>query len=372
MRNNKTLIVISPAFPENEAATYWVPSQQLMVKALKRNFPESTIIVLAILYPYKVSEYEWYGVQVASFNGTHRRKLRRPGLWKDMSGKLKTIYDSQNVIGILSFWCGEFAFIANRFAKKYSLPHYIWICGQDARKLNRWVKFIRPKEGQLIAMSDSLVNEFYKSHGIKPMHIAPNAIDPATFPEPQSPQREIDILAVGSFEPLKQYDLFTSIVKSIHEAIPDVKAFHCGIGREKKKIESLIEKFSLQDTLHLLGGKKQEEILALMQRTKIFLHTSSYEGFSTVCLEALYAGAHVISFCYPLNHQVPHWHVVKTAEEMTAKALEILRDDNCDHTSVMLYTMDESAKAIIKLFDQNLLRVSNLFHKQKALSTKEV
>lgn len=353
MKGNRTLIVLSPAFPENEAATYWVPSQQLMVKALKRNFPELNIIVLATLYPYKISEYEWYDIPVSSFNGTHRRKLKRIGLWKDISGKLKSIYSTKSVIGILSFWCGEFAFIANLFAKRYSLPHYIWICGQDARKLNRWVKFIRPGEDQLMAMSGSLVNEFYKSHGIKPKYIVPNAIDPSTFPEQHSTQRDIDILGAGSFEPLKRYDLFTSIVKSIQETIPGINVFHCGIGREREKTEALIEKFSLQNSFRLLGGKKQEEILALMQRTKIFLHTSSYEGFSTVCLEALYAGAHVISFCYPLSYQVPHWHVVTTAEEMTTKVLEILRCRQPDHSSILLFRMDESAKMIMSLFDQN-------------------
>ena len=53
-----------------------------------------------------------------------------------------------------------------------------------------------------------------------------------------------------------------------------------------------------------------------MQRTKIFLHTSSYEGFSGACLEALYAGAHVISFCEPMKQKIDHWHIVKDEKEM--------------------------------------------------------
>jgi hypothetical protein len=88
-----------------------------------------------------------------------------------------------------------------------------------------------------------------------------------------------------------------------------------------------------------------------MQRTKIFLHTSNYEGFSTVCIEAMYAGAHVISFCYPLDHPVPHWHVVNNAEEMTAKAIELLQDAGTAYEPVLLYSMDDSARSIMKLFD---------------------
>lgn len=345
---------MSPAFPEKEAATYWVPSQQLMVKALKRNFPGMNIIVIATLYPHKISYYQWNGIDVVSFNGNHRRKILRLGLWRDVWKRLKNICNTQNVAGILSFWCGESAFLGNRIAKKYSIAHCIWICGQDARKLNHWVKLIRPKENQLMAMSPFLAKEFYKSHGIQPKHIVSNAIDPVTFPvAPSSNERDIDILGVGSFEPLKRYDLLTTVIKSISNSLPSVKAFHCGIGKEKSKIESLIEKQELQNTLYLLGGKPQEEILALMQRTRVFLHTSNYEGFSTVCLEALYAGAHVVSFCYPLDHAVPHWHIVNTAEEMIARTIEILKDDQRDHKPVMLYSMDESAKAVMNLFSQN-------------------
>ena len=75
--NDKTLVIISPAFPENESADYWVPSQQQMVKALKKNFPDLHIVVLSILYPYHDSKYSWHGVEVVSFDGTHKRRLKR-------------------------------------------------------------------------------------------------------------------------------------------------------------------------------------------------------------------------------------------------------------------------------------------------------
>jgi glycosyltransferase involved in cell wall biosynthesis len=88
-----------------------------------------------------------------------------------------------------------------------------------------------------------------------------------------------------------------------------------------------------------------------MQRSKLFLHTSRYEGCSTVCLEALYAGAQVISFCYPFDHPVPHWHVVSDAEAMIAKAKELLQDpDTSIYTGIVKHSMEESAKAVMELF----------------------
>ncbi len=346
------MVILSPAFPENEAATYWVPSQQLMVKALKKNFPQVNIIVLALLYPYHRSSYLWHDVEVISFDGMHRRKFKRPGLWRDTWKALEKIHCKNDIIGLLSFWCGECAFVANYFARKHSLKHFIWICGQDARKTNRWVPFIRPKAQQLLAMSDFLVKEFYKNHGIRPQRVIPNAIDPEMF-LPTNAQRDIDILAVGSFEPLKQYDVFTNVILQLKSSLPEIHAFHCGIGREQQKIELLIKSSGLENNLELLGAKTHEETIQLMQRTKLFLHTSSYEGFSTVCIEALSAGAHVISFHYPLGHAVSHWHVVNTPEEMRTKALDLLNDPTIEYSPVLIYTMDKSAKSIMNLFSNS-------------------
>jgi hypothetical protein len=89
----------------------------------------------------------------------------------------------------------------------------------------------------------------------------------------------------------------------------------------------------------------------LMQRSRVFLHTSLYEGFSTVCLEALSAGAHVISFCKPMDLSIPHWHFSRTREEMLQSLLEILKDPSTDHAPVLPYSMSDSARAVMKLFD---------------------
>lgn len=351
MTGNKTLVIITPAFPANEAETFWVPSQQLMVKALQKNFPDLRIIILTLLYPYQAATYTWNGMEITSFNGNHKRKLRRIFLWRSVWKKLTTITNNHDVIAILSFWCGECAFIGNRFAKRKSLKHFSWICGQDARKINKWVRFIRPAEHELLAMSPFLAEEFYKNHNIKPRYIIPNAIDAAAFQPSMPVTKDIDILGVGSFEPLKRYDVFINVINVLQKSLPRIMAFHCGMGREKEKIDQLINDLSLQENVQLLGGKTHEEILQLMRRTKVFLHTSGYEGFSTVCLEALCAGAHVISFCYPLTHPVAHWHVVTTEEEMQAKALQILQNGGTDYTSILLYSMDDSAIEMMNVIE---------------------
>jgi glycosyltransferase involved in cell wall biosynthesis len=350
MKKPDTLVVITPAFPEHESASWWVPSQQAMVKALQQAYPQLTIKVLAIIYPYQANSYRWHNISVEAFDGMHHRKLKRLLLWKRVWQSLRRIHKRHSIIGLFSFWSGECAFIAQHFARVHAIKHISWICGQDAKKENRWVPFFRPKSHQLAAMSASLRDRFAQSHGVTPQYLVPNAIDPAVFPTTLTTERDIDIMAAGSFEPLKQYDLFAEIIGTLHYVFPTLKAIHCGQGREKSKVESVIKKLHIEKHLSLLGGMEHTEVLALMQRSKLFLHTSRYEGCSTVCLEALYAGAHVISFCYPFDHPVPHWHVVNTIAEMTEKAAALLHDPATDYSPVLLHEMKDSARSIMELF----------------------
>ena len=98
-----------------------------------------------------------------------------------------------------------------------------------------------------------------------------------------------------------------------------------------------------------MGMVDHATVLQTMQRAKILLHPSSYEGFGTVCVEALYAGAHVISFVQPMHHTIKNWHIVTTKEEMQTKALEILQSD-IKYEPVLVYSMDEIAKKVMHLF----------------------
>lgn len=269
-------------------------------------------------------------------------------LWLKVFKTLFHLKKKKHIVGLLSFWCAECAFIAHYFSKLYRLKHYCWICGQDARPWNKFVKRIRPEPSELVAMSDFLLNEFHKNHGILPAHLIPDAIDTQLFDKDHE-ERTIDILGAGSLSPLKQYDVFVEVVAAIKEQL-HIKAILCGDGSERGRIDGKIEKLDLEDDLTLTGSIPQKEVLRLMKRTKVFLHTSNYEGFGNVCIEALYAGAHVISFTKPMNKPIPHWHIVSTKEEMITRALELLRHDNTVYSSVLPFDMNDSAKQFMKLF----------------------
>lgn len=344
----KRLVVLCPAFPGEESETHWVPSQQLLVRTLAARFPSVEVVVLAFLLPARSTLYRWHGIRVYAFGGFESSGVAHGLLWMKIWRRLRALRREGGLLGIFSCWCGECALIGKYFGAVYGVPHYTWISGQDARPDNHLVRYIRPRPESLAAMSAFLSDTFYQSHGIRPGHLIPNGIDPEEFPAPAA-ERTIDLLGVGSLNPLKRYGTFVEIAGALSREMPGLRAVHCGDGPESARLRLRAKELGLEGVLHLAGAVSHEEILSLMTRTRILLHPSAYEGCSTVCLEALYAGAHVVSFCHPGGPPVPHWHHVRNTGEMLRCALDLLQGP-ADHGRVVTQRMSESADAVMRLF----------------------
>lgn len=347
----RSFVILSPGFPASEGDSTCMPAQQLLIRALNHQFPDIKIVIVSLEYPFFSEEYAWHGNRVIPLDAWKKSKTFKLRAWWRAWRLLKKLRRKSRIAGIFSFWCGECALIGKFFAKRYHERHYTWILGQDARKGNPYIRWIRPHAEDLVAMSGFLVEEFFKNYGIRPAHIIPNGIDISLYPL-HRPVKDIDILGVGSLIPLKQYDVFIQVVAALSKVIPDIKAVICGKGPEEHDLLSRINKEGLQNNISLVGEKPYEEVLQWMCRARVFLHTASYEGFGAVCIEALYAGAHVISFCDPMLGGLKHWHIVAGKDEMVSLALQLLQDPQTVYEPVPTYSMDDNAKKVMKLFDR--------------------
>jgi glycosyltransferase involved in cell wall biosynthesis len=346
----KTLVILTPGFPSDEGDTACLPAQQVFVRALNRNYPKLRVVLISFEYPPRRERYSWFGNTVIAVNGWKKGRMNKAWTLVAVWRMLVVLQREHEVVGLLSFWCGGCALVGKYYGQWKKLPHFIWILGQDARKGNWFVSLIRPKAKELVAMSDFLADEFYRNYAIRPLHIIPNGVDPSLYAQAGTGSRDIDLLGAGSLIPLKQYDLFLLAVRDLRDRLPGIKVTLCGKGPEEERLKALIRDFRLQDNVTLTGELPHTDILRLMQRSRVFLHTSSYEGFSTVCLEALYAGAQVISFCKPMDAFIPHWYVAKTTEDLIGKMLEILTDEEIDYTPVLAYAMSDCAQAMMRLY----------------------
>jgi glycosyltransferase involved in cell wall biosynthesis len=344
-----TLLILSPGFPENEADSTCLPSLRSFVKTLKQKFPSFNVIVLALQYPYVGGEYNLNGCRVIALGGKGRSKFFRLLLWRKAWKKMLQLNKENNITGLLSFWYGEAALIGNRFGKRYAIKHYCWILGQDAKKENRYVRRVNAPAKELVAISDFIQREFERNHGTRPQQVIPIGIDVAEFPE-KNCQKNIDVLGAGSLIPLKQFAVFVEIIGRIKNKLPDIKAMIAGKGPEEKKLTKLIEREGLLQNCILTGELPHSELLTLMKRSKVFVHTANYEGFGAVCIEALYAGAEVVSFCKPMNRSIPNWHTVQSKEEMVKKVMDILNIPKAFSNEVSPYVVQETVSKMMQLY----------------------
>ena len=348
-KENEILVILTPGFPESETDTTCLPMQQSFVRQLKELYPKLNIIILSFQYPYYFDTYKWFGTTVVSFNGQNKGGLKKLSLRRKLYSTLKEINANHKIAGLLSFWYGECALVGKRFADKYGLKHYCWILGQDAKKENRYHKLICAKPGELIALSDFLQDEFEKNHHIRPLHLIPPGIDTKQF-NAAVKEKSIDILGVGSLIALKRYNIFLEVIAEIKMILPGIKAVLVGDGPEKENLKLLISKYGLQDNCLLTGELAHGKVLELMQDAKVLLHPSSYEGFSGVCQEALYSGAHVISFCRAMKQEIECWDIVQSKEEMKQRTLAILQKNFIGHGSGQVFLITDTVKEIVKLF----------------------
>src|SRR4026208_1111333 len=162
----KKLIILSPGFPKNEADTTCLPLQQNLVRSIKENYPQTNIIVLALQYPYFKKKYTWFNTTVVSFNGRNKGGIQRLLLRRQIYSELRKIATTNEIMGILSFWCGECAAVGQAFANKHGLKHFCWVLGQDAKKANNYPDRINVNADNLLALSDFLQEEFEMNHGV--------------------------------------------------------------------------------------------------------------------------------------------------------------------------------------------------------------
>ncbi len=349
MGNVKSLIVLTPGFPSSESDTTCLPMQQSLLLTLQSLVPELTIIVLSFQYPYHHLPYSWHGLMVIPFNGRNKGGLTKLLVRKRVLRTLKNIQLKYPICGLLSFWSNECGWVGKKYGMKWNIRHYCWVLGQDAKPENHYPRSKKYSSSELLALSDFIQDEFERNHGVRPAYVVPPGVDVTQFRDPQV-SRDIDLLAAGSLIPLKQYELFIEVVKHIQKQKNNIAAMLIGAGPEKENLEELIKKYGLDKNILLTGELPHPEVLKLMQRSRIFLHPSSYEGFGCVCLEALQAGNQVISFCKPMITTIDHWTIVKDLNEMSARAIELLQKPGINFKPVTPYNIIETAKKFIELF----------------------
>lgn len=142
-------------------------------------------------------------------------------------------------------------------------------------------------------VSDAAVRDFIKAGASKPgrMVVVYNGIDLRRFrpgaSEEASESRPIKLLAVGRFQPEKDYACLVSAIEILkqYQGVPDFVLEIAGEGPERALIEEMVHSRGLDECVKFLGVRN--DIPWLMQNADIFVLSSAWEGFGLVVAEAM-------------------------------------------------------------------------------------
>lgn len=344
MKSGKKILIITPGFAKDEADTVCIPALQAYVKVLAARHE---VVIYALDYPYQKATYPWFDARVTAAGGNNKKwrrlfNLRRLHQFIRQDGLPDLIH---------SFWWGPSAILGHSLGKRYGIPHLCTLMGQDVLPSNRYLRFSALRTSTLVAISPRQAEVFLSHSGRQPDAIIPFGIDVSLRLHSLPPgERDIDVLGVGSFTPLKNYTAFVEAVALCAKTFPQVRAVLIGTGEEQAKLENLVAQHKLQHNFSIINNLPNREVLEYMLRSKYLFHPSSYESLGFIFPEALSRGMEVISLPVGLAREGPRWHVCSDTAGMASVLLHRMQQP---FTPEIVWTggADETLSAYQKLYD---------------------
>jgi len=331
---NKTIVILTPGFPADEGDSTCIPALQDFVFSL--NDHAERIFVLTFQYPFREGWYEWNRTRIYSAGGQNRKFFLRLLSWRKIWKQLKAIQAELKIDVIHTFWLDETTLIGERFSRRNKIGLVATVFGQDALRSNRYLRFLNYKKMKLVANSEFTAETFFKSTGHRVNEIIHFGLNPKV-PDGikiKESVRDIDILGVGSLIRVKNYELFIET-----------------IARVAAEFQELIRKNNLENNIVLKGVLPREEVFEHMKRSRIFLHTSSYESAGMVFLESLYCGCELVCLDTGFVPATSHAHVCKDSEEIVA-TLKMLYRKVTVHEKIRIPLIEETVQKFIQVYEQ--------------------
>lgn len=188
-----------------------------------------------------------------------------------------------SILGALTHVKVVFSHIHNNtpFAKTLNLKSFMYFLSSFKYK-------------KIICVSKAISDEmFFYSQLKKKIQIVYNWVNSDERKWEPEEDRDIDLLFVGRFTEQKNPMLFIKIVEELKKSQPFINALMIGEGDLKEEIQCYVIKENLSSYITIKDFTETPH--QYMKKAKIFLLTSTWEGFGLVILEAMLNGAIVIS-----------------------------------------------------------------------------
>ncbi len=348
MNSVKHILLLTPGFPKDENDFNCIPPLQEFLIKFNSKHPQMKISVIPFQYPYRNNDYLWNGIKVFPLNGKNLA-IKKPLVWLMGFRNATRIHSEYSVDVIHSIWLGECAMIGNILSNKFKCEHVCTLMGQDVKVSNRYLRLSKNDQIKIVALSQNQSDQFSQITNRKVNDIIHWGIDDQQI---TAQARDIDLLGVGSLIPLKNYSLFIKTITEIVKTNPLLKCILVGTGHESEKLKEMVEENGLMKNIEFTGLIDRKEIFKLMQRSKIFVHPSTFEGSGYAFAEALVNGMNIVSFNvgYAQNH--PKWYIAKDEDEFI-RITERLLTTKLDFNPVNIFPLSKTVNKYASLYGIN-------------------
>jgi glycosyltransferase involved in cell wall biosynthesis len=350
MKSVEHIVLLTPGFARDEQDTTCIPFLQDYVLALHRFHPELRLSIVSLQYPFDRSDYRWNGISVYSAHGKNSRFPSRFLTWYRVWKQLNKLHKEKLIDVIHTFWLTEASLIGKLFCHLKGIKLVAYSIGQDTIASNKYLKLLRLQPAEIITMSERLRKNL-DDLGITTGGVIPLGIEPLKFPVTEK-KRDIDLIGIGALTELKNYGLFIDLVAEIQKQFPNIQAEIIGEGPQENMLAEKIRRLGVEKNIALLGKIPHSDIHSKLGRAKLLLHTSRFEGQSTVMMEALASGTHVVCFDVGRFDEPSMIHVCLDKEKMILVLKELLGGKELSHTPVVLQSTATMVSSFMALYQK--------------------
>ncbi|MFN8321284.1 MAG: glycosyltransferase family 4 protein [Chitinophagales bacterium] len=340
-------VFITPGFARDEQDTVTIPPLSALTRSLSKQGVHISIITLD--YPFEEEKYTWHGVTVYACGGKNHRFPAKIFTVQKALTLFKKIQEEKSVQLIHSFWWQETAVIGYLLSKYFSIAHLTTLMGQDVLSTNKYAKWFSAKHKSVVALSDFHSKYFEKTFHRKPDQVIPWGIDVTDFPLHEKQQKTIDILGAGWLNRVKNFSDFIDVVNIVCQKYPHIKCVIAGDGEHRQELEEKISQLNLQNNIAIMGMLSRKETLDLMMRSKVFLHTSTFESFGYVFSEAIQAGASIVSYEVGIANNM-NALIGNSIEELAQHVCTTLECPTNLSLKASVWTTQQTAEAYMELY----------------------
>lgn len=344
------LVVLTPGFAADDADTTTIPSLQLYFRNLKKNHPAFDIHIITFHYPSKKKKYYWNGIPVYAAGGSRWGHAGKLLLWINILKLLFSINRKGKINCVHAFWLTDTALTGCIFRSLTRIPLVITAMGQDVKKSNPYLPFIKLFSPGIIFLS-AFQATYNSSLSKKNYRIIPFGTDPA-YHELTTDARTTDVLGVGNLNQIKNFSDYIRIISVISKSYPGIHCKIIGKGEELSSLEKLISEMHLEKNIILTGELSYRDTMNEMRSAKVLLHTSTFEGQGMAVTEALASGAHVISYPTGISTGLrsAKIHTGTTSRDLCRLLHSLIETEQLSHFPEIFFTIKYTCDEYIKLY----------------------